>query len=82
MGIRSHTSRRKLQSITNMSSLTSCGIHKIASNMLNRPSTSMTLSTLMLSDPKIAALVLMAESVQKCDAFVSTKRICSCSKCL
>ena len=71
MRIRSNTSRSKLQSLTNMSSLASSRMHKIAGNVLNRSSTSMTLSPLNSTDPKFAVLASMAESVQRCDAFVS-----------
>ena len=69
---RTNTSRRKLQSVNNMSSLTSMGFHKAASCMPFRSSTSLTLYNLMSTDPKLAALASMADYVTNYRAFVST----------
>ena len=63
---------RKLQSVNNMSSMTSLGMHKVASHMLVRSSTSLTFSNLISSDPKLASLAFMADLVHKPDALVSS----------
>lgn len=68
---RTNMSRRKMVSVNNMASMTSLGFHKIPSGIQFRSSTSLTLHNLMITDPKLAALLAMADLVNNNTTFVS-----------